>query len=317
MGMWSYICKGCGQEIVEGELCRFNGGIGRYDGYGRCGNFNGEDRENPVAWHEWCFQHSTGSRGDKLPSPNAPNQGFGPRHLQFMEHYNADAPTTYTFHIETWDDTSDRIRGHLWFLVGDKLEDQELWDEQRRDALDQDFCFDKSGNLLPNHEEIMEEFDKKWDSRNAPEHRCNQYTTLEVAKNIALVTARQFNEYNLVVYGEQEKANGMVYQYKRHKDIKWQGAEYTDLGTYTEGMTYDINVKSKFMPNKKALMKEALEIRNRLFDIANAFAGEETGGVAVGLHGACNEISYAFKVFDPEAFAKAQKGEPHEYQEKE
>ena len=37
----------------------------------------------------------------------------------------------------------------------------------------------------------------------------------------------------------------------------------------------------------------AMELRNELFDIANSFAGEETGYVAVLLHGACNHILWA------------------------
>lgn len=37
-------------------------------------------------------------------------------------------------------------------------------------------------------------------------------------------------------------------------------------------------------------MKKAMQIRDELFDLANAFAGEETGGVAVELHRACNAI---------------------------
>ena len=66
------------------------------------------------------------------------------------------------------------------------------------------------------------------------------------------------------------------------------------------------------VPNKKSLMKEALEIRLRLFDIANAFAGDETGETAIEFHQACNAISRGFKFFDYEAYKKARNGEPYQ-----
>lgn len=33
-----------------------------------------------------------------------------------------------------------------------------------------------------------------------------------------------------------------------------------------------------------------MELRNELFDIANSYAGDETGSAAVSLHNACNAI---------------------------
>ena len=51
------------------------------------------------------------------------------------------------------------------------------------------------------------------------------------------------------------------------------------------------------MKTKSEFMAEAMEIRSRLFDIANAFSGDETGTVAVLLHGACNEILWANERF--------------------
>ena len=59
--------------------------------------------------------------------------------------------------------------------------------------------------------------------------------------------------------------------------------------------------------DKKTLMEEVKKMRLRLFTIANAFAGDETGWVAVSLHGACNEILRAWKTFDPEGFEQTQK----------
>ena len=44
---------------------------------------------------------------------------------------------------------------------------------------------------------------------------------------------------------------------------------------------------------RQANMGEAMELRSRLFDLANSFAGAETGDVAVMLHQACNCILFA------------------------
>lgn len=40
-------------------------------------------------------------------------------------------------------------------------------------------------------------------------------------------------------------------------------------------------------------IERALEIREELFDIANSYAGDRTGHVAMMLHQACNHILYA------------------------
>ena len=319
MGMFSYICKGCGQEIITGELCRFNGGdgrklnVGEYDGYGRCGRYDaGEDHENPVAWHEYCYQKSP-NKGDKLPSQSAPNQGFGPNHLQYMEDYEPESKTTYSIGVETWVRDSDPFEDYLYFFTGDKWEDQEKWNKDRRQAEDKfDVPYDDK-----DYKSLVKEFDAKWGYSKAPEHRTFEFDSLEEAKAKAFEFARQYEIYVITIYGTQPKASGMVYKYSRIDDVEWKDCKYTYLGTYTEKVDYDIDVATQFKPNKKQLMKEVLEIRSKLFDIANAFSGEETGNVAVAIHQACNQISMAFKFFDIEAYRKARNGEPNEYTENE
>ena len=51
------------------------------------------------------------------------------------------------------------------------------------------------------------------------------------------------------------------------------------------------------MEEKIELMNEAMQIRSRLFDIANSFGGNETGNIAVILHQACNRILDAKEYF--------------------
>ena len=45
-------------------------------------------------------------------------------------------------------------------------------------------------------------------------------------------------------------------------------------------------------------INRAMEIRKELFDIANSFAGDETGDVVVMLHESCNCILYANQMLE-------------------
>ncbi len=47
-------------------------------------------------------------------------------------------------------------------------------------------------------------------------------------------------------------------------------------------------------------MKRAMELRQELFSLANSFAGDETGHIAVLLHNSCNCILWAYEEFNPE-----------------
>lgn len=110
MGMFSWKCKGCGEELIAGEQVIIEGHRGTYDGYGRCGdNYklplgipdedvkfdyhkfldskpNGWDKmPNPVAWHAKCHDKATEKqKKNKRPSRRAPNQGFGRPNPAFM-----------------------------------------------------------------------------------------------------------------------------------------------------------------------------------------------------------------------------------------
>ena len=90
MGMFSWKCKGCGDELCCPEYVRIEGEKGAYDGYGRAGAFDwgvfldasgyerGRKMPCPVAWHELCFQQATPKQQRcEEPSDHAPNQGFG------------------------------------------------------------------------------------------------------------------------------------------------------------------------------------------------------------------------------------------------
>ena len=50
----------------------------------------------------------------------------------------------------------------------------------------------------------------------------------------------------------------------------------------------------------KTRKEKIKKMRMDLFNIANSFAGDETGHVAVTLHQACNEMLYAIRMMDEE-----------------
>lgn len=86
MGMFSFECKGCDQELVMDEEVRLNGCNGIYDGYGRAGNYDfSGDYSEPVAWHQKCYAAATDAEKlDETPSAYAPNQGFGEPSPKFL-----------------------------------------------------------------------------------------------------------------------------------------------------------------------------------------------------------------------------------------
>ena len=98
MGMFSWKCKVCGDELCCPELVRIDDHVGAYNGYGVVEMSEGKswdvfDRSNPntsysrspSAWHVVCFENaSEAEQQDQTPSENAPNQGFGEAQDRFM-----------------------------------------------------------------------------------------------------------------------------------------------------------------------------------------------------------------------------------------
>ena len=82
MGMFSWCCKGCGEEICQGEFARLNGRKQVYGGYGD------GDHDEYVAWHQRCYGAATKEQKlDDNPSKRAKNQGMGAARLRFLEGY--------------------------------------------------------------------------------------------------------------------------------------------------------------------------------------------------------------------------------------
>jgi hypothetical protein len=95
MGMFSWVCKGCGQELCEPEigLVKFNEyniASGEYDGYGRFGGFE-TNSMSPAVWHLKCYQEATPEQQEDLtPSDSAPDQGMGSADPRFCSPRDAE-----------------------------------------------------------------------------------------------------------------------------------------------------------------------------------------------------------------------------------
>lgn len=120
MGMFSWCCKGCGEEICRGEFARLNGRKQVYGGYGD------GDHDQYVAWHELCYGAATKDQKlDDNPSKRAKNQGMGAARLRFLEGYDEGKPVTYTAVVYAYGE-----KGHFEFFYTNsgKLEDQASYD---------------------------------------------------------------------------------------------------------------------------------------------------------------------------------------------
>ena len=82
MGMFTWCCKGCGDELIMDEKVRIAGISGTYDGYGRVneedgGEYDTQGEDRPC-WHQRCYdQASDKEKLDDTPSKYGDNQGFG------------------------------------------------------------------------------------------------------------------------------------------------------------------------------------------------------------------------------------------------
>jgi len=249
MGMFSYVCKGCGQELIEGELVRLNGCKGEYDGYGRAGGFESLGSSNVVAWHDRCYQQATqAQRDDETPSKGAKDQGFGPAHMEFMPGYEPDYSCKYTISIRgcTKEDQERKDFRETHFVLTTKgWVDATLWEEAANKGTD-----------LPPHAAAMNLSD--------PLSSMAQLDTLAQAINDAHAFVNALRDgapsvkhvleaYTIHVFGQQgpfgrnRLVKGMVYGYERREVVKFSYGEvpqYVPTGKYEEGVAYRIGCQT-------------------------------------------------------------------------
>lgn len=200
MGMFSWLCKGCKQEINEGEFARICGHAQVYDGYG--GSAGKADIDDPAAWHVRCYREaSIAEKLDDTPSPSAPNQGMGDARLEFKENYDARAETTYEAVIfVTYYDGN---RGQEWqfYMTGYRLEDQIAFQKELEERL----------------ERGVQTFSDK-----SPRRNSVKFKTIEECKNavedwvteLPSILGQKYPEAwkKLVIFGAQTNAEGAVHE---------------------------------------------------------------------------------------------------------
>ena len=200
MGMFSWICKGCGGELCEGELARLNGCKGVYDGYGRNdGGFDHSRANNaPAGWHEVCYQDAEDKdKLDETPSKSAPNQGMDYPKEKFVP--NPELTTGYSIVI----DREESLKTFILNQFG-KVQEVGNWDEQET------WYKENLYDLPP--EEVAEVERKK-----SP-FKPKVFKELEDAEAFAVVIAEKDEYFSVKILAETDKNghNGLVLVVKEH-----------------------------------------------------------------------------------------------------
>lgn len=246
MGNFSWICKGCGEEIIADEIANFDGSVGVYDGYGRCGSYEYRPGRDPVAWHKVCLEKASPAKSQNgNSSKNAPFQGFGPVHLEYHHSYMPDRPVNYfTACIEVGDGPgvvkTDKVT-HFpeLFITPDGLKDQRKWKVLKKKQEDLVHEMAKTGEASIVDWELL---DQEWSEIESPRAKARKFSTLREALEVAekaLVT-EGITEYTIYVFGTQTDlpkgcrsafSHGQVYRHSRergwiHKDDTFE-AQHT------------------------------------------------------------------------------------------
>lgn len=245
MGMFSWVCKGCGYELCESEHVLLDGVPQEYDGYG--GSAAAQSNYEPVAWHLSCYNvASIDEKKCTKPSDRAPNQGFGPPKLEFKLHASLKSPTTYEVDIDCG-----------W-------EDEVVGRYHRRE-----FVLTEDGQLG-----LIDEYGR---------HPTNRavFASLDAAIEAAdkllpdAIPTECKGEYELFVTGRQSDAYGCVYHRYVHRPVTWKGNDYTIAEELRTDVLYDLREREARIRKKpekpKGINKVKLEAGDRLLTWQDVF----------------------------------------------
>lgn len=234
MGMHSWVCKGCKLELNSGEYIRLDGHKQVYDGYGG-GRSYGDDL---AGWHQYCYSKATVEQKlDEEPSESAPNQGMGEARLQFKEGYDENAETKYSAVIFGREYFPETQTGTDWqfYLTENGIEDQIAYQKALENAYetlnreDPNWCtavlalpYDSEGNAERNKrytERTKQALDRVGAS---PRTRTKTFSTLDeclaaIEPHLPSVLP-DVRRKELVIYGTQENADGVVYEKRLEKE---------------------------------------------------------------------------------------------------
>jgi len=253
MGMFSWVCKGCGHELKSGEFVRMNGYVGEYDGYGNAGGFTYENNE-PSCWHVRCYKNATNEQKlNDTPSKYAQNQGFGHTALENREFYDPKYKIMFlpVIYVDHYDGEIEKTMRQEWYIVDGVLVDQLHYESLYEVAggeggVTESMFKDRADDWYDtaNKEEqdaffqLVEETVEKHIGMKRPRTNVKWFDDFEQAKTTveALIPSLPNPNwgYELVIFGKQPKANGLFYKYSK-----------------TPGFNM-VDIPGKFYPNGKS-----------------------------------------------------------------
>lgn len=234
MGMFSFVCKGCGHELKQGEYVRLNGSVGTYDGYGRAGGFEySGSYQAPSCWHMRCYNNATVEQ--KLnddPSQHAPNQGFGAACLENLEHYDPEAKTVFqaVIFVDNYDFKAEKTTRQQWYVVDGVLVDEYHYEKLYEAANGKGGITEKMFDERPVYSttsddeqqafyQKIEEMVENHIGMKRPRTNAKWFDDFKETKRIveALIPSLPNPDwgYELAIYGKQDKAEGLYYKYNK------------------------------------------------------------------------------------------------------
>jgi len=254
MGMFSYLCKGCGQELIEGEMVRLNGCKGEYDGYGGAGGFE-DDTGNVAAWHARCYKAAPlAQREDETPSKSAPNQGFGPAHLEFLPGYEPLRSCLFYVHVRGRTANDSARKPHRESIFAKTIKgwvDTTLWTEDAEKPI--------------HAKDIVDPLDCTLLFKTLDEAIREGHHFVKALRDGACDTRDVLEDYTIYVFGRQgspeleDFAQGIAYEYQRKEIIQFNYGEvpgYTRTGEYKD-VTYRIGCKTEPEPAEPVVDPDA------------------------------------------------------------
>jgi hypothetical protein len=218
MGMHSWLCRGCGEELNEGEYGRLDGHKQVYDGYGG-GRDYGDDI---VVWHQYCYSKaSVEQKLDETPSDHAPNQGMGYSHLKFLKGYDETASTKYSITVHCWISPNPEWN---FYLTENGLEDENAY-KKNLEAIHTEINAAKPKSWydeffkIPREEQDrlhreQQDAARSRAGRTSPHSRRILFDSIDDAVKAAegtLASLPEGSSYHFVIYGEQAEATGAVF----------------------------------------------------------------------------------------------------------
>lgn len=250
MGMFSWKCKGCRNELKQRELVRMNGCVGEYSGYGSAGGFEySGSYDEPSCWHVLCYNKANvEEKLDDSSSEYAPNQGFGIEALEFLPGFDPDVTIeNFVVSFDTYEDGERQIL----YITPNGLLDELVWEKIHEKASEKY----RSENDYPESLSSMTDQEiKVWSDKvikarieeaggDLPSRLAIRFNSLQDALDEAAKFESSLCDYSLIVMAEQNKLHGCIYDKFVSEIIEGDYPDLIKTGRYKTEINYIIGVK--------------------------------------------------------------------------